>query len=179
MITRRAPSSVAVTAAAAASLLALSACGVGDDSARDLPSASALEDLYGTSRATAHLNGNVVDVRVQQDPRQIDRGGRLWARVGPYIYLFSPQTQELFARWSGVAAVRVRTLVGEREGQWVAEATLRRDALNALTWRNARRVVGRARNEGTDKPGYLEDLIDYGEDRTDYRYNPEYGGGAQ
>lgn len=169
MITRSAPSSVA---AAAASLLALSACGAGDDPARDLPSASALEDLYGTSRATARLNGNVVDVRVQQDPRQIDRGGRLWARVGPYIYLFSPQTQELFGRWPGVAAVRVRTVL--EGGGWIAEATLRRDALNAITWNRARRVVARARTEGTDKPGLMEDLVQYGEERTDHRYNPEY-----
>jgi len=92
--------------------------------------------------------------------------------VGPYIYLFSPQTQELFSRWSGVAAVRVRTTLDG--GGWVAEAMLRRDALNALTWNDARRVVARARTEGTDRPGYLEDLIDYGEDRTDYRYNPRY-----
>ena len=159
----------AVTALAA--LLALTACG-GGDAGPQLPSEPALEDLYGTSRATADLNGNVVDVRVRQDPSQIERGGNLWAKVGPYIYLFSPQTQELFGRWSGVAAVRVRTLV--EGGSWVAEATLRRDALNALTWNDARRVVARARTEGTDKPGYLEDLIDYGEDRTEHRYNPQY-----
>lgn len=141
-----------------------------------LPTESALADLYGTTRATADLNGNVVDVRVRQDPTQLERGGRLWAKVGPYIYLFSPQTQELFARWPGVAAVRVRTVVGE--GEWVAEATLRRDALNAITWKDARRVVARARTEGTDKPGLMEDLVDYGEDRTDFRYNPDYVEGA-
>ena len=158
--------------AALTALLAGAACGGGSDGGLQLPSESALEDLYGTSRATADLNGNVVDVRVRQNPRQIERGGSLWAKVGPYVYLFSPQTQELFARWSGVAAVRVRTLV--EGGSWVAEATLRRDALNALTWNDARRVVARARTEGTDKPGYLEDLIDYGEDRTEHRYNPRY-----
>lgn len=160
-----------VTAAALAGLLVLAACGE-DEAGPSLPSSSSLEDLYGTSRATATLNGNVVDVRVRQDARQIERGGTLWAKVGPYIYLFSPQTQELFARWSGVAAVRVRTTLDG--GDWVAEAMLRRDALNALTWNDARRVVARARTEGTDRPGYLEDLIDYGEDRTDYRYNPRY-----
>jgi hypothetical protein len=56
----------------------------------------------------------------------------------------------------------------------VAEATLRRDALNAITWKGARQRVARARKEGTQKPGYLEDLVDYGEDRTSHRYNPEY-----
>lgn len=162
--------------AALAVLLAAGAAACGDggqaDRGRALPSASALEDLYGTSRATADLNGNVVDVRVRQDPSQLERGGRLWAKVGPYIYLFSPQTQELFGRWPGVAAVRVRTVL--EGGGWIAEATLRRDALNAITWNRARRVVARARTEGTEKPGLMEDLVQYGEERTDHRYNPEY-----
>lgn len=160
-------------AALLAAATASAACdGGGGKGGPALPTGAALEDLYGTTRATADLNGNVVDVRVRQDPAQLERGGRLWAKVGPYIYLFSPQTQELFARWPGVAAVRVRTVVGE--GEWVAEATLRRDALNAITWNRARRVVARARTEGTDKPGLMEDLVQYGEERTDHRYNPEY-----
>lgn len=139
--------------------------------APELPGAEALEGLYG-SRASASLNGNVVDVRVRQDARHLQRGGPLWARVGPYIYLFSPQTQEIFTEYSGVAAVRVRTVTGEES--WVAEATLHRDALNAITWKDAVRTVARARKQGTDKPGYLEDLVEFGEDRTDHRYNESY-----
>lgn len=139
--------------------------------APDLPGPSALEDLYG-SRAAASLNGNVVDVRVRQDPEHLQRGGPLWAKVGPYIYLFSPQTQEVFTEYDGVAAVRVRTVTGE--DSWVAEATLHRDALNAITWKDAVRTVARARQEGTDKPGYLEDLVELGEDLTEHRYNDAY-----
>ena len=139
--------------------------------APDLPDASSLEGLYG-DRASATLNGNVVDVRVRQDAAQLQRGGPLWAKVGPYIYLFSPQTREIFTEYDGVAAVRVRTLTGN--DSWVAEATLHRDALNALTWKDAVRTVARARQQGTDKPGYLEDLVEFGEDRTDHRYNPTY-----
>lgn len=158
-----------LAAVAAAALLA-AGC-QSEAPAPDLPGPSELEDLYG-SRATASLNGNVVDVRVQQDPEHLERGGPLWARVGPYIYLFSPQTREIFDAHSGVAAVRVRTLTGDES--WVAEATLRRDALNAITWNDAVRTVARARQEGTDKPGYLEDLVEFGEDRTEHRYNPSY-----
>lgn len=176
MIRQHARNPLAAVLLAFAALAAASACGdAGGGEEAELPSATALENLYGTTRATAEVSGNVVDVRVRQDPQQLERGGRLWARVGPYIYLFSPQTQELFGRWSGVAAVRVRTVIAEG-GPWIAEAMLRRDALNALTWRDARRVVAKARTEGTDRPGYMEDLIDYGEDRTEYRYNPEYAG---
>src|SRR5690554_4862427 len=57
----------------------------------------------------ASLSGNVVELRVTQDAAQLRRGGSLWARVGPYIYLFAPATKELFDTWGGVAAVRVIT----------------------------------------------------------------------
>lgn len=152
--------------------IALASAGCEEESQEpELPSASQLEGIYG-QRAEVSLNGNVVDVRARQDVRQLERGGRLWARVGPYIYLFSPQTQEIFERWPGVAAVRVRTVTGD--GGWIAEATLRRDALNAITWQEARRRVARAREQGTDKPGYMEDLVGYGEERTEHRYNSAY-----
>lgn len=155
--------------------LLLAGCGSETGNQPRLPAASALEGLYG-ERATARLNGNVVDVRARQDVQQLERGGDLWAQVGPYIFLFSPQTQRIFEEYPGVAAVRVRTVTAG--DNWVAEATLRRDELNALTWDDARRQVTRARQEGTQKPGYLEDLVEYGEDRTEHRYNGAYVDGA-
>lgn len=167
----------ALAAAALAAAVGLSAPGCEEETeGPELPPSTELEGIYG-DRAEVSLNGNVVDVRARQPARQLERGGSIWARVGPYIYLFSPQTQEIFEQWPGVAAVRVRTVTDG--GGWVAEATLRRDALNAITWKDARRRVARAREQGTEKPGYMEDLVDYGEDRTDHRYNPEYvdGGG--
>lgn len=136
-----------------------------------LPTEAELEGLYG-DRASVRLNGNVVDVRASQPAEQLQRGGDLWAKVGPYIFVFSPQTQEVFDEYPGVAAVRVRTVT--EAGEWVAEATLRRDALNAITWNEALRRVSRARTEGTQKPGLLEELVDYGEDLTEHRYNPAY-----
>ena len=136
-----------------------------------LPTASELEGLYG-DRAAVTREGNVVNVEVEQPARQLARGGRLWAKVGPYIYLFSPQTRELFASYSGLAAVRARTV--NEAGDWIAQATLRHDALNPLTWDDARRVVARARQQGTDKPGYLEDLIRFGEEHADFRYNESF-----
>ncbi len=159
--------------AAALALLAAAwagACSSEPDAPR-LPTDADLEGLYG-DRATATLNGNVVELRIEQAARQLERGGRLWAKVGPYIYLFSPQTRELFQSYPGLAAVRARTV--NEGGEWVAEATLRRDALNPLTWDDARQVVARARREGTDKPGYLEDLIDFGEENAEYRYNDAF-----
>lgn len=154
----------------AAALLLVTGCGSGDG-APELPTASELEGLYG-SRASVQLNGNVVDVRAEQSSDQLQRGGVLWAKVGPYIFLFSPQTRELFEEHPDVAAVRVRTL--DSAGNRIAEATLRRDALNELTWNEAGRRVTRARTEGTEKPGLIEDLVQYGEELTTYSYNPAY-----
>ncbi len=150
-------------------LLAAGACEPGQE--LELPSESDLDGMYG-ERTEVSLTGNVVDVRATQAFDQLRRGGSLWARVGPYIYVFSPQTQEIFEEWSGVAAVRVRTVTPE--GAEVARAMLRRDELNSVTWREATARVTRARTEGTEKPGYLEDLVDYGEEHTEYEYSEQF-----
>lgn len=157
-------------ALALALLLLLPACDR-DTEELHLPTGPEIEDMYG-SGAEVSLNGNVIDVRVVQEDRHLERGGVLWAKVGPYIYLFSPQTRDVFQEYNGVAAVRVRTFT--EEGDRIAEAMLRRDELNSITWREARALIGRARTEGTEKPGYLEDLVSYGEDHTSYEYNPRY-----
>lgn len=135
-----------------------------------LPTAEELSGLYGGD-AELHMNGNVVDVQVSQDPAQIRHGGTLWAKVGPYIFLFSPQTQEVFERFPAVAAVRVKTFADRVQ---LAEAMLRRDELNSVTWREANRRVAKARLEGTRSPGHLEALVRYGEDHTEFEYAPRF-----
>lgn len=152
---------------AAAICVPASACTVEEGR---LPTAEELSGLYGGD-AELRMNGNVVDVRVSQDPGQIRHGGTLWAKVGPYIFLFSPQTQEIFERFPAVAAVRVRTFAGEAK---LAEAMLRRDELNSVTWREANRRVAKARLEGTRSPAHLEALVRYGEDHTEFEYASRY-----
>lgn len=147
---------------------ALAGCG-GEE--LTLPASGDLDDLYGPSAET-RLNGNIVEVTVEQSRQQLRRGGSLWAKVGPYIYLFSPQTRELFQDFTGVAAVRVSTVTPS--GTKIAVAMLHRDELNAITWREPLQLVSRARTEGTDKPSYLVDLVEYGEERTTYEYNEQY-----
>jgi hypothetical protein len=120
-----------------------------------LPAAEELSGLYGG----------------EQDPAQIRHGGTLWAKVGPYIFLFSPQTQEVFERFPAVAAVRVRTFANQVQ---LAEAMLKRDELNSVTWREANRRVAKARLEGTRSPGHLEALVRYGEDHTEFEYAPRF-----
>lgn len=157
--------------AAAAAFLVLAAGACQPERELELPTKSELEGMYGP-RTEVSLEGNVVVVEATQDPRQLRRGGELWAKVGPYIYVFSPQTQEIFRKWNGVAAVRVRTVTPG--GTEVARAQLRRDELTSVTWREAKSRVARAREQGTRKPGYLGDLVDYGETHTTYEYSSEY-----
>jgi len=147
--------------------LGTSACTI---EASRLPTADELSGLYGGD-AELRMNGNVVDVQVSQDPAQIRHGGTLWAKVGPYIFLFSPQTQEVFQRFPAVAAVRVRTFADRVQ---LAEAMLRRDELNSVTWREANQRVAKARLEGTRSPGHLEVLVRYGEDHTEFEYAPRF-----
>ena len=137
-----------------------------------LPADADVSRYFEASRiASARMNGNVAEITIAQSSDQLRRGGSIWARVGPYIYLFSEPTRDLFVDFDGLAGVRVITTVGSVE---VARALLPRTALNDLTWRRALNVAGRARLEGTERVTLLEDLIVFGEDHTEHDYNERY-----
>jgi len=138
-----------------------------------VPTAEEVGTYYAsTSRLSVEMSGNVAEVTVVQDAGQLRRGGSLWARVGPYIYLFSPPTQSLFTDYNGLAAVRVITTAPG--GTEVARATLLRSSLNDLTWRRALNISGLARRDGTERLTLLEDLILWGEDHTEFEYDSRY-----
>ena len=129
-------------------------------------------NLRATSDLEVEVDGNVVEVTAVQSAEQLRRGGSLWARVGPYIYLFTSPTQELFRDFEGLAAVRVVTTTST--GTEVARATLNRTALNDLTWARALNIAGKARRDGTTRVVLMEDLIRWGEDHTDFSYNERF-----
>jgi hypothetical protein len=140
---------------------------------RELPSEAALDSVYG-ERVDISLNGNVVELVVTQDSDQLSRGGSVWAKAGPYIYLFTPQTQELLQAYGGIGGVRVTTL--DANGQLIARALLERGALNSVTWPGAINVAGRARVEGTQRPQTMVNLAEYGEEHTSFEYSQRYVG---
>lgn len=149
-------------------LVPLMACR--QDEAGTLPSSDEVRERYTSRwRMEAEISGNVAVLRVYQPYAQIRRGGELWAKVGPYIFLFSPETRGLFEDFGGLAAVRVVTLTpGEEE---IARATLERKTLNDITWRRALNISGKARTRATERPSLLSALIRWGEDHTTYEYN--------
>ena len=158
-------------------VLGLTALAVGGCEEPDLtlPSASAVEEAFQyEGNLSVAMNGNVAEVTVVQPERQISRGGSLWAKVGPYILLFSEEVEVLFQNYSGLAGVRVKTILPS--GQEIAQALLPRDTLNSLTWQRALNIAGKARRDGTRRPTLLEELVRWGEDHTDYEYNPRYAG---
>jgi hypothetical protein len=118
------------------------------------------------------INGNVAMVVVRQSADQLRRGGTLWARVGPYIYLFSEETRGLFRDYTGLAGVRVVTRVSG--GTTVGNALLKRDELTDVLWRRSLNISGLARRDGTERITLLEDLIFWGEDHTEFEYNERY-----
>ena len=149
---------------------ALGACEPPDLS---VPTPGQVESAFaGFATVTASMSGNVAEVTVKQSGQQIRRGGTLWAKVGPYIYLFSEPTQGLFTDFGGLGGVRVITTAPG--GTEVARALLPRDGLNELTWRRALNVAGIARRDGTDRPSTLESLVTWGEDHTEFEYSPRY-----
>ena len=138
-----------------------------------LPAAEDVTTAYQYSgELTAEMSGNVAVVTVSQPYAQLRRGGTIWAKVGPYIVLFSQPTLDLFQAYGGLAGIRVVTVTGS--GQEVARATLLRDGLNEITWRRALNISGRARRDGSERVTVLEELIEWGEEHTEFEYDPRY-----
>ena len=141
-----------------------------------LPSESEAGAHYANSSdLSVRVSGNIVELTVDQPLRQVRRGGSLWAKVGPYIYLFTDETESLLREYPGVSGVRVITRTGRGNAE-VARAFLHRDSLNEITWRRARNIAGKARTEGTRRPVLLEDLVEWGQAHTDFGYSQEFVG---
>jgi hypothetical protein len=68
----------------------------------------------------------------------------------------------------------VRVIVRYPDGGMLAQALLEAGTLNSIGWERALSIAGWARSEGTERPGYMRDLIRWGEENTDFEYNPEY-----
>lgn len=133
--------------------------------------AAAFYDAHSAVESVA-LSGNVVEVRVRQPRRQLERGGTLWAKVGPYVYLFAPSTRELLEAYNGIAAIRVITYVdGDHE---VARVLMRREDMNDILWRRGQYLLGMVLDRGTEQPRRLEELIEWAEEYTTEEYNPEF-----
>jgi hypothetical protein len=153
-------------------LTSLAAC---DEPDLSVPTDEQAAEYYSAiSELTLEMRGNVAEITVVQPGSQLRRGGSLWAKVGPYIYLFSDATQSLLTDYPGLASVRVVTVTSG--GTEVARATLARNRLNELTWRRALNVAGLARRDGSTRITLLEDLVDWGEDHTEFEYNSRYTG---
>ena len=128
-----------------------------------------------SSTVSVGVTGNVIEVNVNQPFQQIRRGGVLWAKVGPYVYLFTEEAETLLRDYPGVSGIRVITRTSRRNTE-VARAFLRRDALNEITWKRARNIAGRARRDGTRRPVLLEELIEWGQDHTEFTYSDQFVG---
>jgi hypothetical protein len=138
-----------------------------------IPSSSQVEEAYiYPGGLSSEISGNVAEITITQSARDLRRGGTLWAKVGPYVLLFSEETENLFRDYPGLAGVRVITV--SSDGNEVARALLARDELNGITWRRARNISGLARRDGTRRPSLLEDLVEWGEDHTEFNYDPRY-----
>jgi hypothetical protein len=138
-----------------------------------VPSAEEVESYYTSVTALrAEVRGNLAVISVEQSAAQLRRGGSLWAKVGPYVYLFTEETHRLLEDFPGLAGVRVQTRTsGDAE---IARAMLTRDELSGVLWRRSLNIAGHARRDGTERPSRLEDLIRWGEEHTEYDYSARY-----
>ena len=71
-----------------------------------LPSPEDIASYYTYGgRLSAEISGNVATVTVSQPASQLRRGGSLWAKVGPYVVLFSEETRRLLEKAEQVCLV--------------------------------------------------------------------------
>jgi len=141
---------------------------------KNLPAIADVRAIYranGLDKGQITYNGNVVEIRGTQAPDQLRRGGSLWARVGPWIYLLTPGTRKVFQDFAGIAAVRVITTAGRKE---IARATLRNGALSDVLWRRTLNILGHALQEGTQSPVRLQELAEWGERYGEYKYSADH-----
>lgn len=160
-------------AIAAVGLAGCDRLGVGGDAPGTLPSTDQVrqEFVEHPTLSDVRINGNVVEVTFEADRANLRRGGSLWARAGLFVQLLSPDTRDLFARYDGVAAVRAISVLG---GEEIGRATLLRDELSGVLWQRTLNLLGHALREGTERPSRLEDLAEWGEEHTEYQFNPDY-----
>jgi hypothetical protein len=155
--------------ATALSALLVIAAGACASENRDwvLPDPALVSEWYGNG-TEARMDGNVLEIQGSMDPEYLRRGGRLWARSGPYFYLFNVHVQELLREYPDIAAVRAVT--STPDGQEVARAMLHREQLSSVRWREALARASLAATEGTAHPRHVERLILFGEDHTQFEY---------
>ena len=159
-------------AAALFALVVLVACQVPATDVT-LPTPADVRSAYASGSAVAaEIRGNVAVIWVTQSDDQLRRGGTLWAKVGPYVFLFTEETHRLFETYPGLAGVRVVTRTGS--GTEVANALLVRDELSGVLWRRSLNIAGQARRDGSQRLTLLEDLVRWGEDHTEFAYNERY-----
>jgi hypothetical protein len=152
----------------------LSACQVPGRS--DVPPPPAAGELEGhwsyAGGVEVEITGNVARVSVVVDPAPFAGGGDLWAKGFAYLFLFSPGTKDALDAHPGLGGVRVVTL--HPNGDVMSEALLSRGTLNPYTWQRALSIAGQARRDATERPGRMRDLVQWGEDHTEFEYNPRY-----
>ncbi len=161
---------------AALTLVTLAACQPpGRSDAPPPPSADELADAGHWSwegGVEVEITGNVARVSITVDPAPYARGGDLWAKGLPYLFLFSQGTRDALDAHPGLGGVRIRTV--HPGGDVMAEALLSRGTLNDFSWRQALNVAAQARRDATERPGRMRDLVRWGEDHAEFEYNPRY-----
>jgi hypothetical protein len=135
--------------------------------ARVLPPTSEVTEWFGEG-TTAEFNGNLLAITGPMEPEHIRGGGQLWARSGPYFFLFNVHIRDLMVEYPDIAAVRATVVTAD--GDYLASATLNRDRMNEFRWREALAQSSLAQRQGTENPRLIEQLVRFGQDNTEYDY---------
>lgn len=143
------------------------ACGSESPEDWELPDTATAQEWFGED-AKVSFSGNVLELRGTIPAEFLRRGGSLWGQSGPYFYIFNVKVQELLEQYPDIGGVRA--IAYSEDGTEVARAMLRRDAISGGQFLHGVRLASRAQAEGTESPRLVQDLIQFGEDFTEFSY---------
>ncbi len=144
-------------------LLGLVACSRAEEEVV-LPDPETLEPWF-EGNADVTLDGRRLVVAATMDPEHLARGGRLWQRATPYFYLFNVHIRQVLTDYPSVEGVDV--IVHSESGDTLSRVSLNRRALNTYQWDDALAYTSRAQSQGTERPVFVVELLDWADEHVD------------
>src|SRR5690606_13784509 len=118
--------------------------------------------------AEVTLDGQRLVIDATMDPVHLARGGQLWQRATPYFYLFNVHIRQVLLDYPSIEWVDV--IVRGEDGEPLAQVALNRSSLNSYQWDHGVAYTSRAQREGTERPIYVAELLDWADEHVDEVY---------
>lgn len=132
-----------------------------------LPDPEAVE-VWFEGKADVQLDGRRLVIEASMDPEHLARGGKLWQRATPYFYLFNVHIRQVLTDYPSIQGVDV--IVHGESRDTLARVSLNSRSLNTYQWDHGVAYTSRAQSQGTERPIFVAELLDWADDHVDEVY---------